>query len=79
MERFNAANLCPHCEGVAASYKLHTGRCPELGAEGRHMHRQCPSCGYQWAEAPRMPPVRSGKVVDLRRREQDAASRAATG
>jgi predicted amidophosphoribosyltransferase len=50
VERFSAANLCPKCQSAAASYKFHTVGCPQVGASGEHMHRQCPSCAYEWAE-----------------------------
>ena len=53
MEPFFAATPCPQCRATAASFKLHTGACPKLGVDVEHMHRQCPSCGHEWAEAPR--------------------------
>jgi hypothetical protein len=71
VERFDAANLCPQCEGRAASYKLHAYACPEVGADRVHMHRQCPSCGYEWAESQRTPP---SNVVDLAQLERDAGT-----
>ena len=53
MEPFFAANACPRCGSSAASYTLHETACPKIGAGGEHMHRQCPACGHEWAEAPR--------------------------
>ena len=53
VESFFAENPCPHCLRIGASYKLHTTRCEQVGAEGEHIHRQCASCGHEWAEAPR--------------------------
>ena len=80
MERFEAANLCPECGGRAASYKYHDHPCADVDAHGGHMHRTCPSCAYEWAEASRIPPEgpRSappdpGSFVDLPRLERDAS------
>jgi DNA-directed RNA polymerase subunit M/transcription elongation factor TFIIS len=53
MERFAVENRCPQCASSAASYKPHNTACSDIGAEGEHWHRQCPSCGFEWAEATR--------------------------
>jgi hypothetical protein len=53
LEPFFAENPCPHCLRIGASYKLHTSACEQIGVEGEHIHRQCASCGHEWAEAPR--------------------------
>jgi hypothetical protein len=64
MERFDASHLCPRCESRAASYKLHTTACPDIEADGEHMHRQCPACGHEWAEATRSPLHSSGASAE---------------
>jgi hypothetical protein len=62
VEAFYAANPCPKCVSMGASYKLHTTGCEQVSVEGEHMHRQCPSCGHEWAEAPR--PLRIAGYTD---------------
>ena len=52
MEWFYAENPCPDCGSLGASFKFH-GECELFGAEGEHMHRQCPACGYEWPERAR--------------------------
>lgn len=69
MERFAIENLCPQCESPAASYQPHDSACPDIVADGPHWHRQCPSCGYEWAEARRTTSAR--EVVDLPQLEHD--------
>jgi ribosomal protein S27AE len=53
MEPFYATNTCPKCSSGSASYKFHPDACPEIGADREHMHRQCPLCGFAWAELAR--------------------------
>ena len=53
VEWFYAANACPQCASLGASFKFHDESCDRFGAEGEHMHRQCPLCGYEWAERAR--------------------------
>lgn len=53
VEPFYVENPCPQCGHIEASYTFHAAACPEVGAEGEHIHRQCPSCGHEWSEAPR--------------------------
>ena len=53
MEPFHAENPCPRCASAGTSYKLHSFPCADVGADGEHVHRQCPACGHEWAEAPR--------------------------
>jgi hypothetical protein len=79
VDRFDAANLCPECGSRAASYKLHTESCVDVGADGKHMHRQCPGCAYEWAEATLTPRTAlappTDDTVDLALLEEGQASR----
>lgn len=81
VDRFDAANRCPECGSRAASYKLHAHACLDVGAEGKHMHRQCPACAYEWAEAtltPRSAPAaQPEEPVDLVLVERDERVRPA--
>lgn len=55
MERFDPHSRCPKCGSEsAATYEYHhaniAGRM--CGTNEEHMHRICPECGANWAEAP---------------------------
>jgi hypothetical protein len=80
MERFQQSNPCPQCDGLGASFKRHDFACPEIGAAGEHVHRICPFCSFEWAEATRTPPRHAeppsgeaDEIVDLAALEGDAA------
>jgi predicted RNA-binding Zn-ribbon protein involved in translation (DUF1610 family) len=53
MEWFFAESPCPDCGSLGASFKFHGDGCELFSAEGEHMHRQCPACGYEWPERAR--------------------------
>jgi hypothetical protein len=64
LEPFYAANPCPNCDGRGASYKFHGPACEQFGADGEHMHRQCPRCGHEWAERARQTLRRAQESAD---------------
>jgi hypothetical protein len=51
MELYQESNKCPKTGDTGGVGKYHAaGKC-ELEAE-EHIHRTCPECEYEWAEAP---------------------------
>ena len=63
LEQFDAQGSCKKCGSLSpASYEYHEkGQTKSLGmgvdrqlcsTDEEHMHRKCPDCSHEWAEAP---------------------------